>query len=130
MYAQQAAFKQHFSQLYQQFNDAVKMGFSSDTQDKILCEIRDGLPTTLPELKNAFKVMIGEGLIMNLSLLISRLGAEIQNPLLGNILWLLEDISGLSMEQEDRELLDCNIVARVIAIMETLVGCLSNCYLD
>lgn len=73
--------------------------------------------------------MIAEGLIMNLSLLISKLSSEIQNPLLDNILWLLEDFSGLSLE-EDYELLNCNIVARILAIMETLVRCLSNCYID
>jgi hypothetical protein len=54
----------------------------------------------LPELRRAFKVMIDEGLIMNLSLLISKLSAEIQNPLLGNILWLLEDFSGINKEED------------------------------
>lgn len=66
---------------------------------------------------------------MNISLIISRLSADIQNPLLGNILWLLEDFSGVST-REDFELLNCNIVARVSAIMETLIRCLSNCYID
>jgi hypothetical protein len=32
--------------------------------------------------------------------------------------------------EEDYELLNCNIVARVLQIMETLISCLSNCYID
>jgi proline dehydrogenase len=68
-------------------------------------------------------------MIMNFSHLISQLRKDIQNPLLENILWIIEDFSGMSME-EDQELLKCNIVARVTEIMETLIKCLANCYLD
>jgi hypothetical protein len=58
----------------QQFNDAVKFKASLETQNRYLSQIRDFLPESTQEIKAAFQFMIQQGLIMNFSLLIARLG--------------------------------------------------------
>lgn len=41
----------------------------------------------------------------------------------------MEDFSGCS-SREERELLNCNVVARITALMSTLISRLKNCYKD
>lgn len=56
---------------------------SFDTINKCLEAIRGNLPESVTELHAAFDSMIKEGLIMNISLLLSRLSStDLQNPLL------------------------------------------------
>ena len=85
-------------------------------------------------LKARLKIMIDEGVIMGLSMIISRLTAsggvatsrtaDIFNPILVETLIILEDISSFD-EEEEQALLDSNVVARVMSVLDQIISILS-----
>jgi hypothetical protein len=74
--------------------------------------------------------MIDQGIVLNISLQIKRLAqTDISNPLLKQILWLLEDFSAGSSEHS-QVLMNSNIVTRVFKVIEILIDLLSKCVID
>ena len=67
-------------------------------------------------IKEIFNFMIDQGVIYSISILLHKLISDVQNGLLSDLLWLLEDFAAGDKE-EVKTLLQQNIVGRVIAIM-------------
>lgn len=42
------------------------------------------------------------------------------------MLWILEDFSGYTLK-EDYELLNCNIIVRIVGVIELLIECMKKC---
>eukprot|EP00347_Sterkiella_histriomuscorum_P012348 403368940 len=111
--------KSFFIQSLMEFNINLKARMSFDELSISLQRIKENLPNSHHEILEAFSFMIDEGIMKTFSQLIFKLQGFVFHPLLSNILWLIEDFSGAEKEQE-QELLDSNIIARLSSLIETI----------
>ena len=74
----------------------------------------------LIEAREVYQVMTEEGLIMAMNVILSRLTnpntPDILNPLLREVLGIVEDLSSFD-EEEEQALLSAGIVARLISLL-------------
>jgi hypothetical protein len=75
----------------------------------------------LIQAREIYKVMTEEGLIMAINVILSRLTnpntPDILNPLLREVLGIIEDLSSFD-EEEEQALLSAGIVARLISLLQ------------
>ena len=99
--------------------------------------MKANLPYSDQEIREAFKSITQEGIIMNLSMILSKLRTDLRNPILVrntivtnislqiNILWLLQDYASSSTEEENA-LINGGVISRVVAIMSNINDYLKN----
>ncbi|CDW81683.1 UNKNOWN [Stylonychia lemnae] len=89
--------------------------------DSIIKKLLDMVCSSSQNLNKISSKLIEYGIYMNISQLLNRIQYQIFEPLLSNILWLLEDLSNLDFENIE-QIISTNILHKVFDILQNVLS--------